>query len=46
MFYSNCIYSLIGQSKELIVKENPAPEEDKGKTKVEEDNPASTELEE
>ena len=32
--------SLTGQSKELIVKENPAPEEDEGETKVEEDKPA------
>ena len=41
MFYSKC--SLTRQSKELIVKENPAPKEDEGEAKVEEDKPASAE---
>ena len=36
---------MTGQSKELVVKENPAPEEDKGETKVEEDKPAEWEEE-
>ena len=43
MFYSNC--SLTRQRKELIVKENPAPEEDEGEAKVEEDKPAEWEEE-
>ena len=41
MFYRSC--SSTGQSKELIVKENPAPKEDKGEAKMEEDKLASTE---
>ena len=41
MFYSKC--SLTRQSKELIVKENPAPKEDEGEVKVKEDKPASAE---
>ena len=41
--YSSC--SLTRQSKELIVKENPAPEEDEGEAKVEEDKPAEWEEE-